>query len=783
MKNTVIILAVFLIPGVLFSQQSKNIRISGIKDRYNIQQTITDTKLKSTSLKDQRLAIQNPQWQYSVMDGGFFTIGLNKGEYDSKLDDNCQITFGHPFSLTSFGYITVDGKQYMPEELMTNEYEALDRHQDTLIYRQTVHNTVISSFYMHINSSGNLELVQSMENTDSVPHTIGADLFFDVALGKWGDGFAMLHDTIFETATTLTSIPDSISIFERKTSPQGIGIALKYPGNKPATITCSNWDNLYYKNHDIQKLYDLALLHEWNEVNVAPSETITHKIEITELAPDFNNELFMRWSLPRALSIEKNMLFPMSVNTTIDIYGESTESNLKIRTTGDPYIGNNTSDSAFTVYGNDSLNFQNAQVQFREIYDSVVVPITITLTQNGQKVDEFSRNVFIPKAPFSNEGLNVSIDSLYENNGVVNLSFSVTNKETQQLLYELYETNTFFYHNDQPVEEYQLGKDTSGGINEVDIIFVLDVTGSMSNEIEAVRNNIMEFTDSLTAKGFNYRLGMVTFLDEIENVYEFTKDPTYFKSLVGEQYAHGGGDYPENSLEALKRAAQYQFRANAKRIFIWITDASFHINNSYTSLTKQDVVDELLAKGVQTHCIGNTAEQLDYYDQIVLNTGGDFYDIDGNFRDILLDVSRLGQSPNYILSYEPDQLPNSSDELKVDVHYAGLGGADSVFYENRLKQYNEIDNINIELHPTPFDHQSKIYFNNRENCSVKLQLVNLLGQTEQNVTINCHPGKNQINLSDVFNTSHHLSRPMILRIVFIDQNNNIIDSKSFKTIR
>ncbi len=68
------------------------------------------------------------------------------------------------------------------------------------------------------------------------------------------------------------------------------------------------------------------------------------------------------------------------------------------------------------------------------------------------------------------------------------------------------------------IENFTLAKDTSGGTNKADIIFVLDVTGSMTNEINGVKENIVEFADSLSAQGIDFRLGMVTFLDEVENI-------------------------------------------------------------------------------------------------------------------------------------------------------------------------------------------------------------------------------------------------------------------------
>ena len=84
----------------------------------------------------------------------------------------------------------------------------------------------------------------------------------------------------------------------------------------------------------------------------------------------------------------------------------------------------------------------------------------------------------------------------------------------------------------------------------------------MAEEIAGVRDNIIEFTDSLSYRGIDFRLGMVTFLDVIENVYSFTTDVQEFQMNVAAQFAHGGADRAENSLEALSTAALFNFREN-----------------------------------------------------------------------------------------------------------------------------------------------------------------------------------------------------------------------------
>src|SRR5579863_258904 len=119
----------------------------------------------------------------------------------------------------------------------------------------------------------------------------------------------------------------------------------------------------------------------------------------------------------------------------------------------------------------------------------------------------------------------------------------------------------------------------------VDIIFVLDVTESMQPYIDAVKQNIIQFAQDLAANNRDYRLGLVTFEDYVVSKYPdcncayrntMTSDVQKFIGWVGGLHAGGGGDIPEDQLDALAYAASFPFRPEAQAIVILVTDAPAH---------------------------------------------------------------------------------------------------------------------------------------------------------------------------------------------------------------
>ncbi len=785
MKKTLILGIGLLCNYLLFAQNNpiKNC-YSDPKSRFDISEHDNFFKSKSSSESSNStwLANQSDVYQYTLMKGGYFTIGTNHGISESIFDDQCQITFGHPFALSSNPLITVDGHKYNPIEYLDNSDSKLVRVADTLRYSVTLLDGIKTIFSLNLKSSGNIEISYTVTNNSSSSHNIKLGLLFDAALGKWGDGNLFYNQSFVQNSTTIIDQPAKLDIWERAAGQKGIGISLNYLSTKPGKIYVGNWQDLYNNVSSINSIFDLALLHEWDEILLKPAESSTFKVELALLNPDIQSNVFLRWDMPTSLTIANNMLFPLNINSLVKIVNNDKNSNsgLSFKIPATDYVSGWSSTSKFTLMPKDTLNLMSVPVQISEVYDSILVPVTIQLLNEQNIVDQITRNLLIPAAPFSNQGLTVSIDTISNNNGFINLNFSVQKDDNHQILTSLMKNNIFFYKDNTRITDYTLGKDTTGGVNKADIVFVLDVTGSMTEEINGVKNNIIEFTDSLSARGVDFKLGLVTFLDQVENTYGFTSNVQTFYNQVAAQYAHGGGDYAENSLQALLTASQLPFRPDAKRIFIWITDAAFHINDWATTLTKEPVINELLLKSIQVHCIGEPNEQLNYYDQILLNTGGSFFDIKGNFRDILLKVSQIGESPRYVIKYLPSPSITTSATFKVEAHYAGLGGYSTIVY-NPSQKIPANGNATINLYPNPIKSNSNLTITGCNNNKCRIELYNSLGQVVYRNTIQSE--NNFIELNNVIPANQTIgNRLLFMRISIINNNGDIIDNQTINFI-
>lgn len=139
-------------------------------------------------------------------------------------------------------------------------------------------------------------------------------------------------------------------------------------------------------------------------------------------------------------------------------------------------------------------------------------------------------------------------------------------------------------------------------IYAVDIAMCIDATGSMGTLLDVVKRNALRFYDDVVRKMEKteneykkkyidqLRVRVIAFRDYIADganamlatdFYALPTEAREFESLVGEIQAFGGGDRPEDGLEALAYAIRSDWtRSGSKRrhiIVIWTDDATHEL--------------------------------------------------------------------------------------------------------------------------------------------------------------------------------------------------------------
>lgn len=177
----------------------------------------------------------------------------------------------------------------------------------------------------------------------------------------------------------------------------------------------------------------------------------------------------------------------------------------------------------------------------------------------------------------------------------------------------------------------------SQGISgSADIVFVMDVTGSMGETIDYVKDTVKSFVDSVPS-GSNFAI--VAYRDmnyvDISNknieFFEFTNNKNALKGNLNKLTAAGGGDEAESGLDAIHMAVtKLSGSKNSKRI-IFITDAPVHDKGTAqgkADYSIQQIIDELKKNNVTLDAIAPTSGTAQkQIVQLVNATKGKLYDI------------------------------------------------------------------------------------------------------------------------------------------------------------
>ena len=121
----------------------------------------------------------------------------------------------------------------------------------------------------------------------------------------------------------------------------------------------------------------------------------------------------------------------------------------------------------------------------------------------------------------------------------------------------------------------------------VDIVYLIDATGSMGGEIEAANQKVKNILDELNTKfkdlNLSFNFGAVFYRDKIDSkddkndYFPLTDDIEKLKKKISSMEAEGGGDTPEDWVEGYNLALNNMgWRKNGIRLIIHIADAGAH---------------------------------------------------------------------------------------------------------------------------------------------------------------------------------------------------------------
>jgi Mg-chelatase subunit ChlD len=181
--------------------------------------------------------------------------------------------------------------------------------------------------------------------------------------------------------------------------------------------------------------------------------------------------------------------------------------------------------------------------------------------------------------------------------------------------------------------EVQLTQTRQGGRARLDLVFLVDATGSMGDEIGKLKSSLRSITDEVTRLPSHpdLCLGLVAYRDRGDEFFvrshDLTNDVNAFQGVLNSLQAAAGGDEPEAMNEALHEAVHHiSWRgASTTRLLVLVADAPPHLD--YGGPQYDDDMLAALGKGIKLMAVGASGlnKQGEYIQrQMAQYTGGRF---------------------------------------------------------------------------------------------------------------------------------------------------------------
>lgn len=190
------------------------------------------------------------------------------------------------------------------------------------------------------------------------------------------------------------------------------------------------------------------------------------------------------------------------------------------------------------------------------------------------------------------------------------------------------------------------GNDSAQNENsELDLVFVVDNTGSMSSWIRSAQQNIQRIIrDIIASEATNVRFALVAYRDHppqdqsfVTNTHDFTSNIQDMQRWVDGMRASGGGDAPEAVADGLHDCLNLSYRPNSTKVAVVIADAPPHGLGCYSDGFPDGcplghdplaIVRDMASKGITIYSVicGNFEGQA-FYQGISQITGGQYVPI------------------------------------------------------------------------------------------------------------------------------------------------------------
>ena len=307
-----------------------------------------------------------------------------------------------------------------------------------------------------------------------------------------------------------------------------------------------------------------------------------------------------------------------------------------------------------------------------------------------------------------------------------------------------------------------LGEKISDG-KKADVVFVIDSTGSMGDEIASVKNNIASFAETLIKAGVDVRFSIIDYRDitigEPTTIHSFggskwTSKLSDVTSTLTKIKADGGGDIDETPIDALGAVTEssMNWRSDAKKYAFLYTDAGYKTKNNHGYIGLSDLATALKIRNISTSVI-TTSSYKSTYSTLYTSTNGIYANLAGSFstsmQELAQNILRVSKRKITLCLQQPRIKYNLTACYLADTDYSKSGTYRSYLqqmlraYSNNISQTTDGHVFINKIYLFPTNSRDNFFDTSNKACMADIQIQGSEkadSTADVQVWSNAHPG-------------------------------------------
>lgn len=185
-----------------------------------------------------------------------------------------------------------------------------------------------------------------------------------------------------------------------------------------------------------------------------------------------------------------------------------------------------------------------------------------------------------------------------------------------------------------------------GGV--LDLVFIIDSTGSMRGEINVVKESIQTYADMLSQSNIPHYIALVDFSNDKQNNglnnyyninFDFTNDEETIAKGISNLTTKGGSDEPAYSA-IINGLGELHWGVNSTRRIILIGDEEPWATETSTGYTYDKALESLQTNDISVYSIATGGSDISSFKTLAESTNGQYYQSSDSteFADTLIDI-------------------------------------------------------------------------------------------------------------------------------------------------